>query len=135
MHSRSRGASSRPAARPGLSAALFRLGLPQGPLFFLRALVLRGARLAQRATIGPGACAGVGCAGILFWRHYRLERHYVSILCAGTLLIFSTYLLTQFLRELFDPRLAALNPDGDWRVVLHTALVLHPPVFGAKVKS
>src|SRR3546814_2884447 len=25
-----------------------------------------------------GAAGGVGCAGILFWRHYRVERHRVD---------------------------------------------------------
>jgi PAS domain S-box-containing protein len=75
-------------------------------------------------ALNLGAAGGVGCAGILFWRHYRLERRHVSILCAGTLLIFCTYLVTQLLRELLDPGMSGLNPNGDWRVVLHTALVL-----------
>jgi len=81
-----------------------------------------------------GTAGGVGCGGILFWRHYRHERRLESILCAGALLIFSTYLLTQMLRELFDPSLVVLNPHGDWRVVLHTALVLSCSlcmIFGA----
>ncbi|MGF1628772.1 MAG: PAS-domain containing protein [Kiloniellaceae bacterium] len=75
-------------------------------------------------ALNLGAAGGVGCAGALFWRHYRLHKRFVSILCAGTLLIFSTYLLTQLLRELFDPHFLTLDPAGDWRVVLHTGLVL-----------
>ena len=70
------------------------------------------------------AAAGVGCAGILFWRHYRLYKRTAAIACAGTLLIFSTYLLTQLLRQTFDPRMSAFDPAGDWRVILHTGLVL-----------
>ena len=75
-------------------------------------------------ALNLGAAGGVGCAGILFWRRYRADRHFVSILCAGTLLVFSTYLLTQLIRQLLDPRMPALDPTGDWRVVLHTGLVL-----------
>jgi PAS domain S-box-containing protein len=71
-----------------------------------------------------GAATGVGCAGILFWRHYRRQDRYVLILCAGALLIFTTYLVTQFLREIFGPGLSTLDPNGDWRAVLYTALVL-----------
>ncbi|WP_193370210.1 PAS-domain containing protein [Pelagibius marinus] len=70
------------------------------------------------------AAGGVGAAGILFWRHYRQQRRSVCILCAGTLLIFGTYLISQLGRELFDPSMRALDPNGDWRVVLHTGLVL-----------
>ena len=84
---------------------------PQVPLPVLLALKL-------------GATGGVGCAGILFWRQYRLERRYVSILCAGTLLIFSAYLVTQLLREFSSPGTSSLDASGDWRVVLHTGLVL-----------
>ncbi|MEQ8354394.1 MAG: PAS-domain containing protein [Kiloniellaceae bacterium] len=70
------------------------------------------------------AASGVGAAGILFWRHYRLHQRLVSILSGGILLIFSTYLLTQLLRQLFDPNMSAIDPYGDWRVILHTGLVL-----------
>ncbi len=75
-------------------------------------------------ALNIGAAGGVGAAGILFWRHYRLHRRSISILCAGTLLVFSTYLLTPLLRQLFDPALTTLNPNGDGRVILHTGLVL-----------
>ena len=84
---------------------------PQVPLLVLVALKL-------------GTVGGVGCAGILFWRHYRLHRRFASILCAGTLLVFSTYLLTQLLGQAVDLRMSAFDSSGDWRVVLHTGLVL-----------
>ncbi|GAB4394920.1 MAG: hypothetical protein Tsb0032_24520 [Kiloniellaceae bacterium] len=75
-------------------------------------------------ALNLAAAGGVGAAGVLFWRHYRLHGRYMSICCAGFLLVFSTYLLSQLLRQLFDPGMLALNPDGDWRVILHTGLVL-----------
>ena len=75
-------------------------------------------------ALNAGAAGGVGVAGILFWRHYRRHHRSVSILCAGTLLIFSTYLLTHLLRQLFDPAMVSLDAAGDWRVILHTGLVL-----------
>jgi PAS domain S-box-containing protein len=75
-------------------------------------------------ALNLGAAAGVGGAGILFWRHYRLHKRLVSILCAGILLGFGTYLLTQMMRQFFDPHLSAFDPNGDWRVILHTGLVL-----------
>ncbi len=75
-------------------------------------------------ALNLGAAGGVGCAGILFWRRYRLDKRLISIACAGTLLIFSTYLLTQLIRQIFDPHMSAFDPNGDWRVVLHTGLVL-----------
>src|SRR3546814_504164 len=71
-----------------------------------------------------GAAGGVGCAGILFWRHYRVERHRVSIPCAGALLLFSGYLVIQLAQEMLSPGRTVLNTNGDWRVMLHTGLVL-----------
>src|SRR3546814_14635497 len=56
-----------------------------------------------------GAAGGVGCAGLLFWRHYRLQRRSVSILCAAILLIFGTHLAAQLLREIFDPGLPEIG--------------------------
>jgi PAS domain S-box-containing protein len=84
---------------------------PQVPLLVIVALNL-------------AAAGSVGTAGMLFWRQYRYNPRFVSILCAATLLIFGTYLVTQMGRELFDPRFRFFNPEGDWRVVLHTGLVL-----------
>ncbi|MGD1879316.1 MAG: PAS-domain containing protein [Kiloniellaceae bacterium] len=75
-------------------------------------------------ALNLGAAGGIGCAGILFWRHYRLHKRLISIVCAGTLLVFATYLLTQLIRQQIDPRMSAFDPNGDWRVVLHTGLVL-----------
>ena len=71
-----------------------------------------------------GAIAAVGVAGILFWRRYRDQHKIASITCAGPLLIFATYLLTELLRFMLDPSMTGLNPNGDWRVILHTGLVL-----------
>ena len=75
-------------------------------------------------SLNLAAAGGVGIAGALFWRQYRRHKRFISILCAGTLLVFSTYLLTQLLRQVFDQRMIALDPNGDWRVILHTGLVL-----------
>ena len=55
----------------------------------------------------------VGIAGILFWRHYRRHRRSISILCAGALLVFSTYLLTRLLRQLLDPGAKLVHPKQD----------------------
>src|SRR3546814_20370323 len=71
-----------------------------------------------------GAAGGVGCAGSLFWRHYRVERNRVSIPGAGALLLFSGYLVIQLAQEMLSPGRTVLNTNGDWRVMLHTGLVL-----------
>lgn len=71
-----------------------------------------------------GAIAAVGLAGILFWRRYRDQGQKAAIFCAGPLLVFATYLLAELLRILLDPAMTALDPSGDWRVILHTGLVL-----------
>ncbi|NIA70193.1 PAS domain S-box protein [Pelagibius litoralis] len=71
-----------------------------------------------------GAVAAIGLAGILFWRRYRDSQQLAAIFCAGPLLIFATYLLAELLRVLLDPTMTSLDPTGDWRVILHTGLVL-----------
>jgi len=75
-------------------------------------------------ALNLGAAGAVGTAGVLFWRHYRKHKQFISIVSAGSLLIFSTYLTSQLIRQVFDPRVSVLDPTGDWRVILHTGLVL-----------
>jgi PAS domain S-box-containing protein len=75
-------------------------------------------------ALNLGAAGAVGTAGALFWRRYRQHRRIIYIICAGSLLIFSTYLLTSLASEMLAPHKSALDPVGDWRVVLHTGMVL-----------
>ncbi len=71
-----------------------------------------------------GAIVAIGLAGMLFWHRYRDQYRLASILCAGPLLIFATYLLTDLLRILFGSGMTGLIAAGDWQVILHTGLVL-----------
>ena len=80
--------------------------------------------LAVFLALRSGAIAAVGLAGFLFWHRYRSQQQSISIICAGPLLVFATFLLTELLRGLLDPTMPSLNPNGDWRIILHTGLIL-----------
>ncbi len=71
-----------------------------------------------------GAIAAVGAAGLLFWRRYRSEHRLISIICAGPLLIFATYLLTELTQISTSPSWNAVQIDSEWRVILHTGMTL-----------
>ncbi|WP_420349173.1 PAS-domain containing protein [Pelagibius sp.] len=103
------------------------------PLLVAIAVVLIGTAICLAHPVVPlpvilalrlGAVAAVGAAGLLFWRRYRREHRLASIFCAGPLMVFATYLLTELTQLFTAPSWDAVQIDSEWRVILHTGLTL-----------